>query len=118
MSYEFFIAGVQHHEYKKCINKLEEGMELGLVPEPNNPYDSNAIKIVTSELDNEFMLGYVPKKISAEVSAFLILAADPTCFITEVNPSAKTWEMIKVSIEDRGEEIDEDEGPDADDLPL
>ena len=106
MKHEFFIAGVQHHEYKSCINDLIEGMKLMLIPEPDNKFDPNAVKIVAdsilyeNDLDTHksFMLGYVPAKIASPVGAMLEIHDNVTCTITELNPSAKPWEMIKVLI--------------------
>ena len=103
--WEFFIAGVQFHQAKTVINKLEKGMDLDLNPDPKNQYDPNAIEIRYNcgcgECENEnVMLGFVPKKFSPEVAAFLEIAEFPTCTITALNPTAKPWEQIKVVIKE------------------
>ena len=94
---KFYIAGVQHRPgAAKAIKDLKPGDDLNLVPEPENKYDPNAVKIET--LEGEF-LGYVPKKFSSTVSAALMV--DPegvACKVTNVQPDAKTWEMCEVEV--------------------
>ena len=97
-SWEFYVAGVKFHEAHKVISLLEKEMAFDLVPEPTNKYDSNAVKLVWDLEDDTYMIGYVPKKISAEVAAFLEYAEEPICEIIEVTPSNKPWEQIKVVI--------------------
>jgi hypothetical protein len=115
MSFEekkFFIAGVQHHELHEVIEDLKEDDELDLICEPDNKFDPNAIRIEFEDT----MLGYVPKKFSAEVSAALEVGHDLECKITKLTPSAKPWEQCEVTIaqidtEDDEEDTDSDEEP-------
>ena len=92
--YTFYVAGVQFHELKKCIQNVKEDDVLTINPEPTNKYDPNAIRIEF----NEFMIGYVPKKFSSEVSAALEVNEDLVCIVDEVNPENKPWEQLRVSI--------------------
>ena len=94
---EFYIAGVQFHDMKKVISALEEGTELDLTPEPDNQYDPNAVRIEHKET----MLGYVPRKLSSEVSAALEIETDLECIITKLTPTAKPWEQCKVRIQEK-----------------
>lgn len=100
---KFFVAGVQHHQLKQIINDLEEGYELDLVPEPDNKFDPNAIAIKYDEV----MLGYVPKKFSAEVSAMIESGKEMVCSVTILNRTAKPWEQLEVSIYEDVPEEDE-----------
>jgi hypothetical protein len=74
---EFYIAGVQYR--KNIDNYLGEFMG-NLVPEPRNPHDRNAIKIVA--LDGHHV-GYVPKDITAEIRAARTLPCPCYCFIAK-----------------------------------
>ncbi len=104
-SREFYIAGVQFHEIDQCINDLEVGMELHLWPDPDNKYDPNAVEIRhvkkgDSTYEPTVMIGFVPKKFAGEVAAAHSIDSNKlTCKITELTPSAKPWERIKVIIE-------------------
>ena len=74
---EFYIAGVQYR--KNIDNYLGEFMG-NLVPEPRNPHDRNAIKIVA--LDGHHV-GYVPKDRTAEIRAARTLPCPCYCFIAK-----------------------------------
>lgn len=109
-SREFYVAGVQFHNSSQVINDLKVGDILELNPDPENKFDSNAVEIIygfeTSESLENVMLGFVPKKFSAEISAAIEISniseneMNVTCKITEVTPSNKPWERIKVIIEE------------------
>ena len=96
--HEFFVAGVKFHELHTVIKEVETGERLTLEPEPTNPYDPNAVRIYRGEV----MLGFVPKKFSAEVTAEIEIGS-PYCVVTEVTPSAKPWNQLKVRIEEGGD---------------
>lgn len=103
--FEFFVAGVQHHSLHAYINEIAEGDILETVKEPENKYDHNAVKILYIAQDESVcMIGYVPGKISAAVTAFLNYAEAPTCFVTQVNPNAKPWNQLKVVIKEYEED--------------
>lgn len=72
---EFQIAGITHGEH--IDDHLGEFVAT-LEPEPTNPYDSNAIKIVTSE---GHRVGYVPKDQTADVRNFTTLPCRCYCYI-------------------------------------
>lgn len=103
--YEFYVAGVQHHRLKDVIEELYDGVELRLEQEPTNKYDTTAVKIIfeSIEQNGDVMLGYVPGKISAEVTDFLNQAIFPTCEVTRLSPEAKPWQQLMVKIYDDGE---------------
>jgi signal recognition particle subunit SEC65 len=94
MNKQFYIAGVQFHDMKKVLNDLKIGDELDLIREPDNKYDPNAVRIEFGGV----MLGYVPKKFSAEVSGALEIGVELECVIDKVNPKAKPWEQCKVTV--------------------
>jgi hypothetical protein len=97
---------------------MKVGDKLLLDPEPSNKFDPNAVRIIY-EPENlkkipAIFIGYVPKKFSLEVSAMIGIGAPIICIVDEVNPDAKTYKMIKVTIQyeavDEEESDEEDEG--------
>lgn len=59
------IAGFNHHEgATKALTTMRPQTRLLLVPDPENPHDKNAIKIVTTA---GLMLGFVPRVDNAGV---------------------------------------------------
>jgi len=98
---EFFVAGVKFHDLKKVIGELEEGTEFKLDPEPDNKFDSNAVRLIF----NGTMCGYVPKTLSAEVAALIDLRGDEVhCTITKLDPNAQPWNQCMVRVWVEGEE--------------
>lgn len=99
MEHEFYIAGVQHHEYKQCLDFMEDGINLKLIPEPENIFDPNAVRIIYSyESDDATMLGYVPAKLSPSVLAMIEIFDNVECTLTTFNKDSKPWEMFQVTI--------------------
>jgi hypothetical protein len=72
---EFDIADLTHGEH--VDDHLGEFI-ANLIPEPINPYDANAIKIVTS---NGHRIGYVPKSMTQDVRDFAKLPCKCYCYI-------------------------------------
>ena len=72
---EFSIAGITHGEH---IDEHLGEFAATLEPDPTNPYDQNAIKIVTSE---GHRVGYVPKDQTAYVRDFTSLPCRCYCYI-------------------------------------
>ena len=72
---EFDIAGITHGEH--VDDHLGE-FAATLEPDPTNPYDQNAIKIVTRE---GHRVGYVPKDQTAYVRDFSTLPCRCYCYI-------------------------------------
>lgn len=104
---KFYIAGVQFHELHTVIKTLEDGTELELIPEPTNQYDPNAIRIEFKEV----MLGYVPKRFSAEISAWMEMAQTVECKVSKLNPMAKPWEQCEVELTARTEDETDENSP-------
>lgn len=96
----FYIAGAQYHDLPSIVKDLSVNMTFDLIPEPENKYDHNAVKIMF----HDKFLGYVPRKFSAEISANLEAGAELLCESVEVSTGAKPWEMCKVEISDPDEE--------------
>ena len=73
---EFNIAGITHGEH---VSEHLGEFVATLVPEPTNPYDANAIKIITG---NGHRIGYVPKDMTQSVREFVAkLPCQCYCYI-------------------------------------
>ena len=76
---EFNIAGLTHRD--NIDNYLGEFVGI-LQPEPTNPYDNNAIKVLASDGHH---VGYVPKDMTAEVITNSDLPCACFCYIGNNN---------------------------------
>jgi len=63
----FAIRGITYENRQQIIAELEENMLLELSPEPENPYDPNAVAIL---FEGE-KIGYIPREYSAYISSLL-----------------------------------------------
>lgn len=71
---EFEIAGISHYK-STAMKHLGESLAV-LAAEPDNPYDPNAIRILTSDWQ---LLGYVPRDMTEEIRRHTSLSCP--CFI-------------------------------------
>lgn len=72
---EFNIAGITHGEH---VSEHLGEFVATLEPEPTNPYDPNAIRIVTS---NGHRVGYVPRNMTDRIRDFATLPCRCYCYI-------------------------------------
>lgn len=79
------IAGIPHR--KPDLTALAVGDTVNLVPEPDNRFDPNAIKIVSA---SGVHLGYIPRTDTG------LAAGMQSLFIHEIVPSRK-WEEVIVA---------------------
>jgi hypothetical protein len=100
VTHNFFIAGVQYHQLSSVINDIAEGDNLVLVPEPDNKFDPNAVRIEFVSSDKKAFIGFVPKKFSSEVAAALEIGKVLKCILVTLNKSAKPWEQAEVEVRD------------------
>jgi hypothetical protein len=91
--WEFYIAGVKHHQLHTVIDEIEEGDILQLEPEPTNKYDKHAVKVLFEEV----MLGYVPGKISQAVSTVL-KTEGIKCEVIRISPDNMPWNQLMVRV--------------------
>lgn len=94
---EVHIAGFQYHEGMRpgVFSLLGKGDELLLRREPDNPYDPSAIAVLTRKGNK---LGYLPRRTNAVPAAILDQGVVARAGIVEVDPSAPTWERVRVRV--------------------
>jgi len=93
----FYVAGVQHHNIKDCVEEMEKGDQLNLVAEPENCFDSSAVRIEYSGRERSTMIGYVPRKFSKTV-ALALLNRDISCTLIELDSDRVPWEMCRITV--------------------
>ena len=102
-TYEFYIAGIQHRKevYEEFADQIEVETQLTLDPEPENPYDPNAVRILFGPVISNNHIGYVPMKneMSVRVSSCLTCCDYVDCIVIEHNVYKAMWKRIKVRID-------------------
>ncbi len=74
----FEVAGVKHREREvleflsAAENASDKGQHFGvkLMPDSNNRYDKNAIKVIGTVGSKEYFIGFVPKKVAEAVTSW------------------------------------------------
>lgn len=70
---EFYIkaAGVTFDGRQEIIKKLKIGDKLRFQPEPTNPYDYHAVRIISEDGES---IGYVPKERNEQIFQNIVYA--------------------------------------------
>jgi len=96
---EFYVAGLRYRDFEGVKDQLEEGMEVKLIPEPQNLYDPYAIKVMREN----WWLGYVPMKggqsmfIAKELAGGTKFKAE----IVKLDPfNSDYWKRLRVSVKE------------------
>ncbi|MEN6621259.1 MAG: HIRAN domain-containing protein [Smithella sp.] len=62
--FETYVAGVTYEDRQYLVKQLDLSSTLKLVHDPENPYDSNAIRV----LSGDKTIGYIPAKLAEDLS--------------------------------------------------
>lgn len=92
----FHIAGFKYWDGACVLGELRAGEGLQLVPEPDNPYDSQAVAIYRGS----DKLGFVPAELNGTLSLMLHYghAAAFEARVQQVAPESSPWEQVRVGI--------------------
>lgn len=97
---EFYVMGIRYKspcqgEVCEQMVPVSVGETLQLVPEPENEFDENALRLVTSEGQH---LGYVPRYYNKEILARLAKGTTYSCIVIELNQAGLCSECVKVRL--------------------
>ncbi len=67
----FKVRGVTYEGRQEIIAKLTGDEPVRIVPEPDNPYDKNALAVFVASEGEVCQMGYVPKENAALLAPFL-----------------------------------------------
>lgn len=93
---DFYVAGVKFHKLYNIIERLKEGDDVQLIPEPDNKYDKYAIRIEV--LDT--MLGYIPRTLAIFVAAKIKSKIALSAKIIQISPESDSWTALKIKVEE------------------
>jgi len=67
----FAVRGVTKEPFRSRIKLLRSGMPVSLEPEPHNPHDPNAIKVIARTGDDAIQIGYVPREVNVVIGEII-----------------------------------------------
>ena len=88
------VAGFQFYDGEGIWSVLRPGDCLELIPEPGNPFDEHAVKVIW--WDNQ--LGYLPKRENSVVFQMLQRGEPIMAKISHLQDSTNPWERITIEI--------------------
>lgn len=88
------IAGFQYHQGEAIWVQLSQGAALQLTREPENKYDTRAVRVDF----NGQKLGYIPKIDNAAVSQLLDRGELVQAYIAELTMSENPWERVEIEV--------------------
>lgn len=88
------LAGFQYHQGEACWPELREGARLALVREPDNRYDTRAIRVDWQGLK----LGYVPRAENATLASLMDRGHVLEARILALRGSPDPWQRVALEI--------------------
>jgi hypothetical protein len=88
------LAGFQYYEGAELWEKITVGDELTLVREPDNPYDSNAIRVEWQGRK----LGYVPRRENTAVARHLDRGGRVEARVSKLTAHRNPWQRIEFEV--------------------
>ncbi|MDR0528735.1 MAG: HIRAN domain-containing protein [Zoogloeaceae bacterium] len=89
------LAGSQFHAWKTVKNSLRTGDALTLIREPENSFDSHAVRVEW----RGFFLGYVPRRENRAIASALDRGLKLEARISRLRPEASDpWQRLEFEI--------------------
>ena len=89
------LAGFQHHEGALALKDMKPGKKLSLVPEPDNPFDAEAVALYFKGRK----VGYVPSSENSLPFRLMYFAHDAVeARILQVDPKAAPWQQVRFGL--------------------
>lgn len=89
------LAGFQYHQGEKLWSKLHVGDPLTLTREPNNPYDTSAVRVDW----RKHKLGYISRLDNTAAAQLLDRHHHLTAHIARLQTSDNPWDRVLVRIQ-------------------
>ena len=88
------LAGFQYYDGKVLWDNMRVGDTLTLVREPQNPHDTNAVRVDW----NGQSLGYVPRRDNRDVARQLDRGAPVQARIVNLKEARNPWQRVEYEI--------------------
>ena len=88
------LAGFQYHDGKKFWQVMQVGDPLMLVREPDNSYDTKAIRVEW----RGHKLGYVPRRENADIARLMDNGTKLEARISRLLESRDPWQRVRFEI--------------------
>ena len=106
------LAGRKYHDADEVWDELKVGTVLRLERDKENRYDTNAVAVIyerkdeKGELEDEFLIGYIPRDNNVMIANFLEMGWNDIfeCRISKLDEDAHPEEQVYLTIKIRRKE--------------
>lgn len=88
------LAGFRYYAGKQLWSEMKAGDPLQLVREPDNTYDSNAVRVEWQG----YKLGYVPRADNQALARFMDRGSKAEARITRLKKSRNPWQRMEFEV--------------------
>lgn len=88
------LAGFQFHAGDALFTQMRVGDRLALVREPENPHDSNAVRVEWRQVK----LGYIPRRDNLQVARQIDLGAALEARVSRLRAARNPWDRIEFEV--------------------
>jgi single-stranded-DNA-specific exonuclease len=85
------VAGVTYEGRQAVIAKLRGDEPCRIQPEPENPYDKNALAVHIATADGVKHCGFIPRDLAAQIAPYLE-GENVMAEIVEITGGFETWD--------------------------
>ena len=98
--YAGYIDGYQYHKGAQMEHLFKKGTEFSLKPEPENPFDDDAVAIYY----DEDRIGFIPPDTNVEIARRIQKGEPLKARIARIEPQSDPWERVFVEVVNGSEE--------------
>ena len=93
------VAGLQYHDGRHQLSRLQPGDSLRLQREPDNPHDPLAVRVYW----DVYSMGYLPRTVNASIARAIDNGATPVASVEDIDPVAPLHEQLHIVVRLPGE---------------
>jgi len=92
---DFCVAGFTYWDGIFVVQKIKVGDKVELQPEPENPFDPNAVALYYQGSK----IGFIPRRCNAQISQLLNFGQSPfEAFISQIDPEEHPERQVRIVI--------------------
>lgn len=94
--YDGHVTGLKHYQYEMHRSRIYPGVKLVVKPQPDNPYDSNAVGLYLTE---NFQIGWIPKGLNGPAAKALRDGKQLAAIVRRHDAKIPVWQsLIEVEV--------------------
>ncbi len=98
--FDCHLAGRKYHDADLVWDQLRVGMPVRLEREADNRYDPEAVQVILTIDDEDYLLGYIPRSVNQNLTPFFDMGWGCLfdCCISRIAPEAHPENQIRLTV--------------------